>query len=127
MKKQFAIAIGAALVLAAICGIALLFGTADTTDWYSQIDNAKIEQVKPSGGVIDPHGGLQYEYTLPAYNSQGQEKNVSFGTSRELREGAYIRLAVAPVRSVLEWSEVQYDELPAAVQSRYAAPADTAK
>jgi hypothetical protein len=27
-----------------------------------------------------------------------------------------------PIRGVLEWKEVQYDELPAAVQSNYTAP-----
>ena len=45
-----------------------------------------------------------------------------FGISRELKEVAFIRLTVMPIRGVLEWSEVQYDELPAAVQDQYTAP-----
>jgi len=41
-----------------------------------------------------------------------------------LKEGAFVRLTVMPVRGVLEWKEVQYEELPAAVQNHYAAPAN---
>ena len=33
----------------------------------------------------------------------------------------FLYIAVMPVRGVLEWSEVQYDELPTAVQNNYAA------
>ena len=62
---------------------------------------------------------LTYSYTLTAYNEKGHEKKVTFGASKELREGAFICLQVMPVRGVLNWSEVQYDELPDAVQSCY--------
>ncbi|MCI8811486.1 MAG: YxeA family protein, partial [Oscillibacter sp.] len=57
-------------------------------------------------------------------DENGSEKEITFGTSRELREGAFIRLTVMPVRGVLDWSEVQYDELPEAVQNHYSAPSD---
>ncbi len=63
---------------------------------------------------------MSYSYTLPAYNENGDKKDITFGTSRELKEGAFIRLTEMPVRGVLKWNEVQYDELPAAVQSNYA-------
>ncbi len=36
-----------------------------------------------------------------------------------MKEGAFIRLTVMPIRGVLEWSEVQYEELPAEVQGNY--------
>ncbi len=52
---------------------------------------------------------MSYSYTLPAYNENGDKKDITFGTSRELKEGAFIRLTVMPIRGVLEWSEVQYD------------------
>lgn len=75
-----------------------------------------------NGGVIDFSGGLDYSYTLPAYNDEGEEKDITFNTSRELKEGAFIRLEVVPIRGVVSWAEVQYDEMPSAVQSNYAAP-----
>ncbi|MCI8383267.1 MAG: YxeA family protein, partial [Lachnospiraceae bacterium] len=56
------------------------------------------------------------------YDENGKGKDITFGTSKELKEGAFIRLTVMPIRGVLEWKEVQYDELPAAVQSNYTAP-----
>lgn len=74
------------------------------------------------GGVISFKGNLPYSYTLLSYDEKGNEKEITFGTSRELKEGAFIRLTVMPVRGVLDWSEVQYDELPAAVQAHYTAP-----
>ena len=89
--------------------------------YYSQIDNSKIEQVESSGVVIDFTGGMSYQYTLFSYDENGKGKDITFGTSRELREGAFIRLTVMPVRGVVEWKEVQYDELPEAVQSCYTA------
>lgn len=33
-----------------------------------------------------------------------------------VNKAAFIRLEVAPIRGVLTWAEVQYEELPAAVQ-----------
>lgn len=72
--------------------------------------------------MIDLDGGMSYSYTLPAYNEKGVEKEITFGASRELREEAFLKLTVSPVRGVVEWSEVQYGELPEAVQECYDNP-----
>lgn len=126
MKKKISVGIAAVTVIAVgfICFCIWFLSGAGSTYYYAQIDNSKIEQVNSRGGVIDPHGGMSYSYALPAYNENGDEKDITFGTSRELKESAFIRLTVMPVRGVLEWSEVQYEELPAAVQSNYAVPAN---
>ena len=126
MKKQIKIAIGAAAVLLIVLiGFCAWFlSGSGSTEYYSQIDNSKVEQVDAKGGVISLKGNLPYSYTLLSYDENGNEKEITFGTSRELRNGAFIRLTVMPVRGVLDWSEVQYDELPAAVQAHYTAPAN---
>lgn len=125
MKKIIMVGITAAAVIAAgfICFCGWFLSEAESTYYYAQIDNSKIEQVHSRGGVIDLHGGMDYSYTLYAYDEDGNGKDITFGTSRELKEGAFIRLTVMPVRGVIEWSEVQYDELPKDVRSNYAAPA----
>lgn len=125
MKKQVKIIIGvAAAVLVALIGFCVWFLSGfGSTEYYTQIDNTKVEQVETNGGVISLKGNLPYSYTLTSYDEKGKEREITFGTSRELREGAYIRLTVMPIRGVLDWSEVQYDELPATVQTHYAAPA----
>ena len=125
MKKPIVWFIAAAAVmlgLAALIGLWLVpqFGAGS---YYVQIDNSRIEAGGPRNGVVDFHGGMDYYYTLPAYNEQGQQKELEFGTSRQLREGAFLRLTVSPLRGVTEWSEVAYDELPAAVQSIFSAQA----
>ena len=126
MKKQIKIAIGAAAVLLIVLiGFCAWFlSGSGSTEYYAQIDNTKVEQVDTKGGVISFKGNLPYSYTLTAYDEKGSEKKITFGTSRELKEGAFIRLTVMPVRGVLDWSEVQYDELPPAVQAHYTAPAN---
>lgn len=124
MKKKIIIGITAVVivVIGLVCFCAWFLSGAGSTYYYAQIDNNKIEQGDSQGGVINFHGGMSYSYTLPAYVENGDKKDITFGTSRELKEGAFIRLTVMPVRGVLEWSEVQYDELPAAVQNNFAVP-----
>lgn len=123
MKKKIVAGTVVATVatLGFICLCMWLLSGADSTYYYVQINNSKAEQGKPRNGVIDLHGGMAYSYTLPAYDESGSEKEITFGTSRKLREDAFIRLTVMPIRGVIEWSEVQHDELPRAVQSHYAA------
>ena len=119
MKKGILFGIGA-VVLVAVCVCIFSFSETGSTYYYSQIDNSKVEQVESKGGVISFRGNMDYSYTLFSYNENGKGKDITFGTSRELKEGAFIRLTVMPIRGVIEWSEVQYDELPADVKSNYA-------
>lgn len=118
MKKKVLLGIGVVALVLICLGVFLLSGTGRTY-YYTQIDNSKIAQGKTDGGVIDFSGGMDYSYTLFSYDESGNGKDITFGTSRELKEGAFIRLTVMPIRGVLEWSEVQYDKLPAAVQEHY--------
>ncbi len=126
MKKKVKITIGVvAVLLIGLVGFCAWFlSGSGSAEYYAQIDNTKVEQVDSNGGVINFKGGLPYSYTLLSYDENGSENEITFGTSRKLREGAFIRLTVMPVRGVLDWSEVQYDELPDAVQAHYSAPAN---
>ena len=62
---------------------------------------------------------MRYEYTLDAYNEKGNSKEVTFKTSRELKDNAYLKLDVMLTRGVKSWEEVQFDELPDKVQEQY--------
>ena len=117
MKKKILFGIGA-VVIAAVCVCIFSLSKAGSTYYYSQIDNSKMEQVESRGGVINFSGSMDYSYTLFSYDENGKGQDITFGASRELKEGAFIRLTVMPIRGVLEWEEVQYDELPAAVQDQ---------
>ena len=124
MKRKLTIGIVAVVILiVGFIGFCMWFlsGTGSTY-YYSQIDNNKIEQTESKSGVINFSGSMDYSYTLFSYDENGKGKDITFGASKELKEGAFIRLTVMPIRGVLEWKEVQYDELPAAVQSNYTAP-----
>ena len=84
MKKKATIGICAAvLFIGLVCfGIWFLSGTG-SADYYTQIDNSKMEEVHSRGGVVDFKGGLPYSYTLLAYDEKGKEKEVTFGTSKQ--------------------------------------------
>ncbi len=55
---------------------------------------------------------MKYQYTLVAYNKNGKEKEVQFKTTRELREDAYLELEIMSARGVVNWKEVQVNDLP---------------
>lgn len=120
-KKIFT---GIAIILIAgfvcLCGWLIL---GEGSAYYAQVDNSKMEQPGGTEGVINlnGNGGLRYSYTLPAFDEKGRARELTFGASKELKEGAFIRLKVMSFRGVLEWSEVQYDELPDAVRALYPA------
>ena len=126
MNKKWIVGIAAVVILiVGFIGFCVWFlSGSSSTYYYAQIDNSKVEQTGSKGGVISFRGNMDYSYTLFAYSENGKGKDITFGTSRELKEGAFIRLTVMPVRGVIEWKEVQYDELPAAAQGNYAAPTD---
>ena len=100
-----------------IAGAAIWFGWGGTgAEWYSQIDNTCVRQVNASDDMI-------YKYTLTCYDAEGHSREISFKTSRILKEDAFILLETMPLRGVVSWSEVLWPDLPAAVQACYPAPA----
>ena len=103
------------MIIATIIVIALIFGAyyilfVHKDIYYTQIDNTKIEQISNTDD-------MKYQYTLMAYNKNGKEKEIKFKTSRELREDAYLELEVMSIRGVINWKEVQEEELPEDVKT----------
>lgn len=85
-KKVFIIGIPVVVILL-FCFCAWLFIGADSQYYYAQIDNSKMSLNSSNGGVIDFNGGLDYSYTLPAFNDSGEEKNITFNTLIIRRSG----------------------------------------
>lgn len=118
MNKKI-VAIVIVVLVAAVAIVAFRWGIVPGTasgTYYTQIDNTKVEPQRSDGGVIDFTGGMPWRYTLTCYNEDGDMQELSFGTERQLRDGAYLRLDVVPIRGVIGWREVQFDELPSAMQ-----------
>lgn len=61
----------------------------------------------------------RYGYELTAYNEEGKGKKLSFSAGKQLREGAYVKLYYTLIRGVTHWEEVNFKELPKAVQQQY--------
>lgn len=110
IKGKIFAGIGIVVVIAVFFIIFWLLFYQEST-YYTRIDNTKVEQLDS--------GDMRYEYTLDAYNEKGNSKEVTFKTSRELKDDAYLKLDVMLTRGVKSWEEVQYDELPDKVQEQY--------
>ena len=110
IKGKIFAGIGIVVVIAVFFIIFWLLFYQEST-YYTRIDNTKVEQLDS--------GDMRYEYTLDAYNEKGNSKEVTFKTSRELKDDAYLKLDVMLTRGVKSWEEVQYDELPDKVQEKY--------
>src|SRR5699024_9630559 len=108
-KEKLPIIIAGIIVIALAAG-AYYFLVIHKDQYYTQIDNTKIEEVSGSDD-------MKYQYTLTAYNKNGKEKEIQFKTSRELREDAYLELDIMQMRGVVNWREVQQDELPEEVKT----------
>lgn len=65
----------------------------------------------------EPIVGRRYEYTLTGYNEDGEEKEVTFSSSRVLKENAILKVK-AKGSYVENWKEVQIDELPDEVETK---------
>ena len=99
--------LAAALILAASMTNLFLAG-----DYYVKIDNAHISENESSGGVINLGSSEPYLYKLEAVNAASDRTEIEFGTSRELRQGAFLKLDLQPIRGVVGWSEISEDSLP---------------
>ena len=104
------VGLAAALLFAASMANLLLAG-----DYYVKIDNACVSENEPSGGIVNLGSSEPYLYKLGAVNATGDKAEIEFGTSRELRQDAFIKLDLQPIRGVVGWSEVTEDALPANV------------
>ena len=111
-KKKLIITV---LVIAVIIAGISIYYLQGHKNYYAQIDNTKVSE-------IDSQNGFNHRYELETYDENGNKKTISFDTSRELSNGAFICLDYAPIRGVISWSEVSYDDLPVSVQNQYAAP-----
>ena len=97
--RSIIIAVVAIAVIGGIAwGLHLVTDTNTATTWYTQIDN-------------------EYEYTLDAYDANGAHQEVTFGTERTLRDDAYLKLEMMPMRGVISWEEVQLEDIPEAARN----------
>jgi uncharacterized protein (TIGR01655 family) len=83
--------------------------------YYVQIKGKGVEKVDKTdnGEKI-----TWYEYTLSAFNKDGEEKKLTFTASKQLREDAYLCLYVKDETKVTSYNEVKKDELPEKVKGK---------
>lgn len=118
VKKVLVIILPTLLLLFLAAWMVLyLFSSGAGAVYFVRVDNALVEE-NPGGrnGVIDFTGGMEYLYTLTGCAPSGETRPLTFGADRRLRQGAYLRLSVMPLRGVTSWQEVAWEALPAPVR-----------
>ena len=101
-----------AVIVIALMVTAFYFLAIHKDIYYTKIDNTKIEEISSSDD-------MKYQYKLTAYNKNGNSNQVEFKTSRQLKEGAYLELEVMSIRGVINWKEVQINEIPNKVKKEF--------
>lgn len=99
----------AILLFIGLCVLGYLALFVNSTHYYTRIDNTAVKQLKPN----------EFEYNLTAYDAHGKMTNFVFKANKKLRDDAYLELDVMFIRGVVNWREVQYDDLPLDVRPRY--------
>lgn len=108
-KKSLSICVAALIAVFAVAGGLCYMQNYDKY-YYTQIDNTKIRELPASSD-------MKYEYKLDCYSENGKKKELTFKTSRELREGAYLSLEVRSL-GVHKWEEIDYNNLPVKVREK---------
>ena len=111
LKEKLPIIIGVILFII-LCGIAYYYIFEKDYIFYTQIDNTKLSELAKSSS-------MKYEYNLAMYDENGERKNISFKTSRQLKEGAYLKIKYYPISGVNKWEEVTTEYLPEKVKLKY--------
>ena len=60
----------------------------------------------------------RYVYKQPAFTSDGKSKEVTFTATKELREGAYLRLYVKDGDTVTSYEEVSRADVPRSITEK---------
>ena len=77
--------------------------------YYVQIkeDGKAKEEVLSNGEHIK-----RYDYSLEAFDTNGNEKTIKFDADHNLRHEAYLKLTYNKVKGVTNWEEVQKNKVP---------------
>ncbi|MBO1581954.1 YxeA family protein [Bacillus sp. XF8] len=59
-----------------------------------------------------------FEYKLPGFDEDGEEKTMEFTANKNLRKDAFLRVYYSEEKGVKSWEEVKKDELPAKVKEK---------
>lgn len=85
------------------------FNRIGADEFYTQIigEGKKIEKKSDNGEKF-----VNYEYKLTAFDKDGQQQVLTFTSTKQLREKAYLTLFVKDEKGVTSYQEVAKKELP---------------
>lgn len=118
MKKAMYVLITVVLFIALVIGVMMFdWNRFNKSNVYVIVEEPSelIEDRLESGEIIERYG-----YRTVSVDEEGKEEEVEFEAHKVLREGAYLKLYLDKHRSVTSYDEVTWEELPKAVQEKWA-------
>ncbi|MBM7700675.1 YxeA family protein [Kurthia huakuii] len=90
------------------------FNRMNADHYYVQItEDGEVSESRGPGGQVYK----DYNYKLPAYNEQGDERELVFRAQKNLRHDAYLKMYVKE-DGVSSYDEVKFDDIPAKAQAK---------
>ena len=110
--KKFLLSIVVFFIVLAGAGYAVLsidWNRFNKEHYYVQISGTpNVEEFVDSKGAVYK----SYWYTLPAYNEDGEMKELNFSAAKELRADAYLKIYVKKGNVVTSYDEVNEADIP---------------
>ena len=100
---------GAVATIAVIVAIVM---TGTTLQYVLDTANAVARYVRVDASAASVQEDGSVDYTLASYDDGGAREEVTFGSDKTLRDGAYLELSVMPLHGVVYWEEVEPAALP---------------
>lgn len=80
-----------------------------TQDYYTQVNqDGKKTTGKTKTGLV----WSNYEYKQKSYAKNGDEKEMTFTATHNLKHEAYLKIEYNKNKGVMKWSEIQKKEIP---------------
>lgn len=110
-KEKIIIALCLAIFII-LCVFIYHYTFIESKKYYTIVDNEKKTE-------LDKNGDIRFEYNLESYDEEGKEKSIKFQTTRELRDGAYLKIEYMLFRGVISWEEVQKEDIPKKLKEKF--------
>jgi uncharacterized protein (TIGR01655 family) len=76
-------------------------------------------KITKDGVMENEHAdSTRYNYSLPGFTKDGEEKELDFSAIKNLRKGAYLKIYTKPVKGVTSYEEVKKADIPEKAQAK---------
>lgn len=122
-NKKKVMGISIILIIVLIGAVLFIMSKFLTTDYNKRGTDKYYLQIVGEGEAYDSNPGeeedIRYNYNLPAYDNEGNQKNMEFTSAEPLTEGAYLVVYYRSDKGVTTYEEIQKSAIPEAIANHF--------